>query len=214
MKSAQAYLEEFLGDPDKAARYLRELCTECRYATYVAALMIRLVRDEQVPEERLKHNDVYRAFTDAAKLSTQAGTTGHAFRDALKSAAEEAASDAAKKAAEAKAEAVAEAEKKKGLAFITVAVEWENAERILRHAEIEEDSGNIVSYMIVKDPTARELLRKEMKRNIAHKTDKSHDLCDPLLAISPSERRFLPRRRARGGAACAWGMAGAARLAA
>jgi hypothetical protein len=191
MKSAQAYLEEFLGDPDKVAEKLRALTTKCHSAKEVGDLMRKLVSDEGVAEKQLAHKEVYQAFTDAAKLRSQGDTTGKAFREALKSWKAEQAEKAAKVAA---AETAVESNKKPH--FMLTAIAPENKEEIAERAELDKKYGRIIDYKIIDDPMLRELLRKEMIRKNIRITDKSHDLCDPLLAISSSKRRFLPRRRA------------------
>ncbi|MBP3471381.1 MAG: hypothetical protein J6K41_03985 [Paraprevotella sp.] len=195
MKSAQAYLEEFLGDPDKVAEKLRALTTKCHSAKEVGDLMRKLVSDEGVAEKRLAHKEVYQAFTDAAKLRSQGDTTGKAFREALKSWKAEQAEKAAKVAAAEEAEKAA-AETFERFHLGVVAIAPGNKEEIAERAELDKKYGRIKEFMIIENPTLRELLRKEMIRKNIRITDKSHDLCDPLLAISSSKRRFLPRRRA------------------
>lgn len=199
MKSAQAYLEEFLGDPDKVAEKLRALTTKCHSAKEVGDLMRKLVSDEGVAEKQLAHKEVYQAFTDAAKLRSQGDTTGKAFREALKSWKAEQAEKAAKVAAAEEAEKaskVAAAETFEGFHLGLVAIAPGNKEEVAERAELDKKYGRIKEFMIIENPTLRELLRKEMIRKNIRITDKSHDLCDPLLAISSSKRRFLPRRRA------------------
>lgn len=195
MKSAQAYLEEFLGDPDKVAEKLRALTTKCHSAKEVGDLMRKLVSDEGVAEKRLAHKEVYQAFTDAAKLRSQGDTTGKAFREALKSWKAEQAEKAAKVAAAEEAEKAA-AETFERFHLGVVAIAPGNKEEIAERAELDKKYGRIKEFMLIENPTLRELLRKEMIRKNIRITDKSHDLCDPLLAISSSKRRFLPRRRA------------------
>ena len=198
MKSAQAYLEEYLGDPDKAARYLRVLREECHTAKDVGYLMRDLVLDERVAEKQLTHNDVYQVFTDEAKLATEGGTTGKAFREALKSRKAEQAADEAAKAAEEAAKAEEEAAKAEEAEYdyIVYKVKRNTTRITTEYAELDKKNGRIENYMIIEFRATKRLIEKEMIRKNIRITDKSHDLCDPLLAISSSKRRFLPRRRA------------------
>ena len=71
-----------------------------------------------------------------------------------------------------------------------------------------------IDYRVVLEPAFRDYEVDGCCRKILNKDSENDGQGDLLLAISSSERRLLPRRRARGGAACAWGMGGVVRLAA
>lgn len=205
MKSAQAYLEEFLGDPDRVARYLRVLREECHTAKDVGYLMRRLLENEKATEEERLHTeqkmrrlDVYRAFTEEAKLDVDCETTGRAIRFEIDSWKAEVAEKKTAAAEDAVEDAVESSKKR---CFVVMIIDPDNKEEITELAELSKKYGRIKEYMIIEYLVTKRLIEKEMIQKNIHITDKSHDLCDLLLAIPSSKRRFLPRRRARAGSA-------------